>query len=145
MIRTLITILCFTPGLWASAVLAEIYQCRHGSCPVEFTDKPCRDTAESRIIDIEDRLTDGGPGLRPYELKRLQQLDWNLALEKLARLQARALLADMGVYDEVQCRGALLYLNDLDFRYASGYASRDSRFLAELWNSQIDKRNRYCR
>jgi hypothetical protein len=44
----------------------------------------------------------------------------------------------------VQCRGALLYLDDLGYRYASGYASRGSRFLRELWNSQIDKRDRYC-
>jgi len=141
MLRFLFTIVCISLGLWSSPVMAEIYQCQHSSGLVEFSDEPCRDTAGSRIINIGDRLTDGGPGLRPYELERLRQLDRDLMLEKLARLEARA---GPGGYDEVQCRGALLYLDDFGYRYASGYASRGSRFLRELWNSQIDKRDRYC-
>lgn len=145
MLRTLFTIVFISLVLWSSPVLAEIYQCQHSSGLVEYTDEPCHDTSESRILDTGDRLTDGGPGLRSYELERLRQLDRDLMLERLARLEARARLAGLTADDEVQCRGALLYLDDFGYRYASGYASRGSRFLRELWDSQIYKRNRYCR
>ncbi len=126
---------------------AEIFQCTSIDGAVEFTDTPCMGPG-SEIVNIEERYTSGPPGLRPYELERLAQLDETLRLEKLMRYDARQAYAALEPSDPVLCRSAQLHLGghyNRAYAQYGYYLDHNNRYAREQRNTLLLKQQRYCR
>ncbi len=126
---------------------AGIFKCTGIDGAIEFTDIPCAGQG-AEIENIEERYTSGPPGLRPYELERLAQLDETLRLEKLMRYDARQAYAALEPSDPVLCRSAQLHLGghyNRAYAQYGYYLDHNNRYAREQRNTLLLKQQRYCR